>query len=241
MNKISILKKILIVALLSSIAFLACAESKSIPSIMPPASKVHGLTYGEWLAKWWQYALELPADKNPISGETGSNCVYRRIGNVELVLANSTLSEAIDCEIPSGMMMFIEVLGAECSTMEEAPFFGGNDEELIACARTLVPQDLAVSIDDVDIKDLSKYFSISPVYSVREPENNILGVPGGTEGTSVGSGVYIMVPPLNIGSHTIHVRGSYPDMQYTADKTFNITVKKMTSHAKKLINFKISQ
>ena len=94
------------------------------------------------------------------------------------MLANSSLTEAIECEIPSGMMMYVEVLGAECSTLEEAPFYGGNEEELRTCAQKLVPQDLSASIDDVAVENLDKYIVLSPSIEFTVPENNILAVTG---------------------------------------------------------------
>jgi hypothetical protein len=45
-------------------------ESKPVgnlgnPGVIPPQSKAHGMTYGEWSAKWWQWAYSLPVDQNP--------------------------------------------------------------------------------------------------------------------------------------------------------------------------------
>jgi hypothetical protein len=214
------------VVLLLGTVYIVLARSNPNGGVLPPASRVQGLAYEEWLARWWQYALVTPSGQNPISGETGNNCVYQRIGNVGLLLANSTLTEPIVCEVPNGMMLFVEVLGAECSTMEEAPFFGGNEAELRTCAQAFIPQDLVASIDGVDVKNLDKYVFISPAYDITAPENNILGAPGGTVGKSVGSGAYLMISPLSVGKHTLHLKGTYPTLEYTADKTFDLTVSK---------------
>ena len=214
------------VVLLLGTSFVAFARSKTNSGVLPPTSRVQGLTYGQWLAKWWEYALIMPAAQNPLSGATGNNCVFQRIGKVGLVVANSTLDVPIECEVPAGTKLYVEVLGAECSTLEEAPFYGGNEAELIACAQTFVPQDLEASIDGVEVQNLSQYFALSPLYEFTNPEDNILGVPAGSVGESVGSGVYLMLAPLSPGEHTIHLRGTYPDLEYTADKTFNFTVKR---------------
>lgn len=223
MSKLHITSIIVAVVLMVGTVLIACS-TKATPKILPPTSSIEGLTYGEWLAKWWKYALEAPVEENPISGETGNNCVYQRIGNVGLVLANSSLDKPIECEVPTGMMLFVEVLGAECSTLEEAPFYGGNEEELRACAQAFVPQDLEVTIDGVEVKDLNQFFITSPMYEITEPENNILAVPAGTTGQSLGSGVYLMLSQLSAGKHTIYLRGTYPSFEYTAEKTFNLTV-----------------
>jgi hypothetical protein len=217
----------IIMAIMVLVSITGCSvfggkNSKAI--VMSPTSNAEGLSYGEWLARWWQYALTLPNSQNPLTGGTGENCVFQRIGNVGLVIANSTLSEPIKCEVPAGMMLYIEVLGAECSTLEEAPFYGGNEEELRACAEGFIPEDMEASIDGIEVKDLSKYFVTSPIYEFTEPEDNILEVPAGSVGQSIGSGVYLIVSSLSPGKHTIHVRGTYASIEYTADKTFDITV-----------------
>ena len=38
-------------------------------NVFPVDSKPYGLTYGEWTAKWWQWALSIPKDINP-AGDT---------------------------------------------------------------------------------------------------------------------------------------------------------------------------
>lgn len=205
-------------------SFIVYARSNPNPGVLPPTSAVQGLTYGDWLAKWWQYALTLPEDQNPLAGTTGENCVFQRVGNVGLILADSTLHTPITCEVPTGMMLYLEVLGAECSNLEEAPFYGGNEAELRACAQALVPEDLEASIDDREVQNLPQYITISPLFQFTEPEKNILGVPAGTIGESVGSGAYLLLEPLSPGKHTIYLKGTYPTLGYTADKTFDLTV-----------------
>jgi hypothetical protein len=210
--------------LLVGVVYIAFARGNANPGVLPPTSRVQGLTYGEWLAKWWNYALIMPTAENPLTGGTGENCVFQRIGNVGLVVANSTLDVPIKCEVPTGMKLYLEVLGAECSNLEESPFYGGNEAELRACAQSFVPEDLQASIDGVEVQNLSKYIFTSPLYEFTEPEDNILGVPAGTTGKSIGSGAYLMLGPFSPGKHTIHVKGTYPNLDYTADKTFDLTV-----------------
>ncbi len=221
--RIPIIIAVTVVLLLGTV-FGAYALSNAKPKVLPPTSKVQGLTYGEWLAKWWQYALSIPAPQNPIIGGIGANCAFQRIGDVGLVLADSMAGVPINCEVPAGMKLYFEVLGAECSTLEEAPFYGGNEAELLACAQALVPQDLQASLDGVTVPNLSKYFSTSPLYEFTVPEDNALETPGSASGKSIGSGVYLMLAPLSPGKHTIHLQGTYPTLDYTADKTFHLTV-----------------
>jgi hypothetical protein len=224
MKRIQVLSIIAVtVVVLVSIVVVAYARGNTNPRVLPPTSRVQGLTYGDWLAEWWQYVLSVPADQNPLGDAPEANCIFQLDGDVALVVANSTLDTPIQCTVPVGKMLFVEVLGAECSTLEEPPFYGGNEAELLACARDLVPQDLQASIDGVEIRDLGEYIATSPVYDFTVPENNVLWVPGGT-GQSAASGAYLMLAPLSRGTHTIHLHGTYPDLEYTADKVFTLTV-----------------
>jgi hypothetical protein len=212
------------VALVLITTSIASAHGSVNPDVLPPTSRVQGVTYGGWIARWWKYALELPFSQNPLVGETGANCAFQRIGNVAVVVANSTLDVPIQCEVPVGTMLFIEVLGSECSTLEPPPFYGGNEAELRACAQSFVPQDLQASIDGVEVQNLSQYIFTSPMYAFTEPDDNILGVPGGSNGQSVGYGAYLLLAPLSPGQHTIHVHGAYPDFDFIADRKFDLTV-----------------
>jgi hypothetical protein len=56
------------------------------------------------------------------------------------------------------------------------------------------------------------------------PADNVLGAPAGTTSLAVDAGVYLMLTPLSPGSHTIHVRGTFDEFDFTIDTTFNITV-----------------
>ncbi len=42
------------------------------PGVLPPHSQPYGKSYGEWATKWWQWALSIPADRNPLTDLTGA-------------------------------------------------------------------------------------------------------------------------------------------------------------------------
>jgi hypothetical protein len=212
-------------ALLLITTSVAGAGGNANSGVLPPNSRVHGLTYGDWLARWWQYALTLPASQNPIIGSTGANCAVQRSGNVALVLAYSAPGDPIQCEVPVGTMLFLEVLSSECSTLEPPPFYGANEAELRTCAEGFVPLDMKASIDGVEVRNLSQYVKTSPLYTFTVPEDNILGAPAGATGESVAYGVHLLLAPLTPGKHTIHVYSTYePGFPWTADKIFELVV-----------------
>src|SRR4051794_39319289 len=46
-------------------------QSAQPPGIYPINSKPLGHSYGEWAASFWQWALSIPADRNPLFDTTG--------------------------------------------------------------------------------------------------------------------------------------------------------------------------
>ena len=95
-----------VIVLLLGTVYIAFARGNKNPGVLPPSSRIQGLTYGEWSAKWWQYVFSIPTPENPLEGGTGTNCIYQRIGDVGLIAADPLSVSAITCEVPSGMILF---------------------------------------------------------------------------------------------------------------------------------------
>jgi hypothetical protein len=214
---------VILVALLSIPASVASGGGNANPGILPPNSRVQGLTYGEWSAQYWQDVAAIPCDENPLCGHFGPECYFARIGNVGLGVAGGG-TVTLDCEMPAGMMLFVAVLGMECSTLEGPPFHGNNEEELRACNLQFPPHDLQASVDGVAVQNLSDYLVWSPLFEITVPEGNIFGVPAGS-GYSVNYGTWLMIGPLTPGQHSVHLQGTYlPELDFGWDGTFHITV-----------------
>lgn len=214
----------LTLVLLLATVFIASARGNKNPGVLPPNSRVQGHTYGEWSAIWWQYVFSLPADQNPLNGATGTECSFKRVGNVAVVVVDPLSPEPIECEVPPGTMLFLDILSAECSTLEEAPFYGGNEEELRTCAEGFILSELEASIDGVAVRNLDQYIHTSPLFEFTLPEDNILGVDAGSIGQSISNGAHLMLAPLKPGEHVIHFHASYPVDEFTVDTYYHITV-----------------
>ena len=225
MKKIQILSVVVVaVVLLLGTVYIVSARSNKNPGVLPPNSSVQGMTYGEWSVIWWQYAFSLPEDQNPLIGAIGTDCAYERNGNVAVVVVDPVSPDPIECEVPTGTILFLDILSAECSTLEDAPFYGGNEEELRTCAEGFILYDLEATIDGNAIQNIEQYIHTSPLFEFTVPENNILGVEAGMIGQSVSSGAHLMLAPLTPGEHTLHFHASYPSLEFTVDTHYHITV-----------------
>ncbi len=197
------------------------------PGILPPDSKPYGLSYGEWSAKWWQWALSIPTDRNPLIDTTGEFCGEEQSGNVWFLAGTFGGSATRTCTIPAGKAILFPIINAECSTVE------GNGEtkaELSACAKDLI--DLVTvkeaTVDGVSLQNLDSYRVQSPLFTFTIPPDNILGIDtGGTSesSNSVSDGYWILLAPLSVGEHTVHFRGVVPEFNFETEVTYELTVK----------------
>jgi len=204
---------------------LSAQEATPAPAnlVLPPDAEVAGLTLGEWQARQWQYMASFPFAGHPVFDDTGAMCGVGQSGPVFL-LADSGVERPIErsCTVPEGIHVLVPLGGVECSTVEPAPFFGRNEEELRQCANQLMDQvglnGVTVSVNGVEVPDLETYQSESPLFTLTLPEDNLFRAPAGVA-HAVADGFQIMVGPLPAGEHEIVVRGPGPgganDMRVT--------------------------
>jgi hypothetical protein len=196
------------------------------PGVIPPQARAHGMTYGEWSAKWWQWAVSLPLNHNPLADT--ADCSTGQLGSVWF-LGGSFVSTAAerDCTVPPGKALFFPLVNTECSTLEPDPFHGDNEAELRSCVAKFHFRNVSAEIDGVAVQDLNGYLKDSPLFTFTVPPNNVLGVDAGT-GQSVSNGYWLMLAPLSVGEHTIHFGGNIlmdeAEPGFTLDITYNLTV-----------------
>jgi len=184
------------------------------PGILPPNSHPHGATYGEWAARWWQWALSIPADKSPFADPTGDHCGEGQAGSVWYLVPLAGPVQAVGhCEMPAGKSIFMPVwwvlFGAVAGDCEPSnPGVPCDVSALQAAAASLVESatTLDVLIDGVRVQDIVGYRAKSPGgFSIKLPENPVLSLPPGTYSPQVADGYWLMLTPLTPGKHDIEV------------------------------------
>ena len=234
----SLLVRGLIPALLAA-AILACgvvslarAEGKGStgnPGVVPPQSKSHGKTYGEWAVEWWQWALSIPADRNPLTDSTGEFAGEGQDGPVWFV--PGTFAEDVErsYNVPAGKALFIPVFNwifgsgvFDCDPTVPGVPCVVCDLQVLAATNTETAQILEVTIDGVPVKDVAQYRASSPgPFSIVYPENSVVGVPEGVYFPQVTDGYWLMLAPLSVGTHEIRLHVVAPNTIY-GDYEFNV-------------------
>ncbi len=210
--------------MLASMLFMSLSTPRALgsvnPGVLPPDASVQGMTLGQWNAEVFRATYAIPASQHPGLGYPWPNCYLERIGNVGIGVGYWN-NGSHECEMPVGMMLYMTVIGAECSTIEPPPFYGGNEEELRACALTYSPRNLEASIDGIRVRNLEEYTALTPLYQIDLPEGNVLGVLPGTY-DSIGYSTGFLLAPLSPGEHTIIISGELNDFGITLE--YHITV-----------------
>jgi hypothetical protein len=204
------------------------------PGVIPPNAKAYGMTYGEWSAKWWQWAYSLPVGQNPFFDENGScaNGANGQLGPVWFLtgVINDSGTAVRNCIVPAGKALFFPVLNAEGATLEGN---GSTEAELREFPTYVIGlvTNLAAEIDGVSLGNLQDYRAASPLFTYGPlPDNNVLQLfgydaPAGATSLAAADGFYLMVAPLSVGEHTIHFTGTVGDpINFTLDITYNLTV-----------------
>ncbi len=231
---------IMLLALTLPVGALAGQGNQGNPGVLPPQSHAYGMSYGEWSAKWWQWAFSLPVDNHPLFDT--ADCSTGQTGHVWFLGGTFTAvpgpggtligSATRTCTVPAGTALFFPILNAECSTAEGN---GTTEADLRSCAEFLVAHAVSVSaeVDGRSIQNLGAYLKESPLFEYGPlPANNLLGLPEGTTSNAVADGFYLMLAPLSKGSHTIHFSGELVftaaedgfDLDFILDITYHITV-----------------
>jgi hypothetical protein len=232
-----------VVVVLGTLAPAALAKNPN-PRVIPLNAMTAGMSYGDWGAKWWQWAASPPKDVNPMNDPTGTFAANGQSGKVWF-LAGTT--EAFptgpdtfigkaerSVTVPLGKMIFFPIINLECSTAEGN---GATEAELVASCDYFIGHmtPLKATVDGRELRSLTSYRAVSPMFVLSWPANDVWGLGLGDVTTnSVADGWWIMLAPLSRGKHVIHWEGSFIfstangdpwNYEMTQDITYHLTVR----------------
>jgi len=194
----------------------------------------------ELAAAWWQWALSKPVEVNPLIGsyEGGPKCDGTPVTPTQgkwWFLAGTQDGSVVErtCTMPVGTKLFFPVVNVVAF-----PFFEGetrqNQRQL---ARQYIREvvnapdfSMSVTVDGKEVKSNRIVRALSPVFSFTVPEDNIFkqfGVTAGEYDDASSNGLWVTLPPLPPGEHTIHFEMSATTENFglvTQDNTYILTV-----------------
>ncbi len=219
------------------------------PGVLPPQSNAFSASYGEWVARWWQWMGAFPAEISPGFDETGEDAARGQSGHVWFLAdcppfmlgPQDTITRTVD--IPAGKALFFPVCMLPWLTIpgldfpiEDPPidpieWFLENEDWIRPIYETYMNgvSELVCTIDGKMVQDIEQYYIESPVFGMYADE--AIGWPSDYYAACIADGVWLMLSPLSVGNHTIHFRvvqhlwdwGPEGHTRYV-DVTYNLTV-----------------
>jgi hypothetical protein len=218
-------------ALLATLLFAAEAQARN-PGIVPPDHSFHGMTYSEWSAEYWKWAMGSTLETDPIADTTGEFGALRQAGPVWFLANNWDGTTSRTLTVPAGKFLFVpivdqiwvnlEVLGDRPWSIAYREYIRSlqdwylDDWDLFTC-----------EIDGEPVSDLESYrFSTAAgdAYMVVFPDDNWFGIDAGIYGPTIDEGRYLLVRPLSVGEHTIHFTSESTEWGFPSDVTYELTV-----------------
>lgn len=167
--------------------------------------------------------FSIPVPDSPILDTVGTNCMVGQHGPVWFLVGSFSSTQVMrTCSIPEDRALFFPIYNqADINNTTQTA-----DElraEIAPCIDAV--DKLSVDVDDHSIERLRSFRVKSVPFDIALPPNGLLdpGIcpPFGICSPVVDDGFYVMLKPLSIGEHTIHIFGK--SGEFKQDITYVIT------------------
>ena len=206
-------------------ALIAAAALVPIHAIAESSDRDSGATTGEWTARWWKWALDIPADRNPLTDASGAFCAEAQKGPVwflagwfgaGMVERNCTIPKGKSILFPIYNWIWVQTSG-DVPTNTEADYrqcAAGLPPNVLGCEGVApVAGHVDASLDGVPVflnfrTPITR--TQSPLFHVKWRAGNIFGVIPELEtctkcGEAVSDGYWVALPPLKPGPHVLRI------------------------------------
>jgi hypothetical protein len=223
----------------------APARGNAGTGVAPAKSHPHGKTYAEWAAAWWQWAVGIPADSNPILDPDGRFGLTDQSGSVYFLAGAFGGTAERSITIPTGKALFFPILNslwwAPDDVDDATAYVEGvlgldasdfTDEQLVqmlAAAQMSGVTSMSLLVDGKPVNNVLDYYIETDGF--RLTDTDLIDSFGGEisqPNTAFAAGYWVMLNPLTPGRHTItwSARGTNPVAgQLSLDVTYHVTVK----------------
>jgi hypothetical protein len=191
-------------------------------------SKHAGLTYGQWTIRWWQWALSIPADQNPIVDETGryaSKSQPKDAWFLGGILADENGSRKFptrECSIPAGVPILIPVLNCEADYQYYPEL--KNEVELLDHVRRQVEsiEKKEFYLND-ELIPPARVRSDPPVFDLNvHPDFDRFQNGGYTRAAA--DGYWVFLKPLAAGNYFFRFSGSCENGRLNSGASYKIRI-----------------
>lgn len=225
----------------SSATFAQARNACGSEVVFPPDARPYGADYETWAVRYFQWSTAFPATANPAADNAPPDANQAgRVWYLATVTGSRTVTRQIT--VPVHTALFFTALSIRSNNADCPESTQLTVEELTQQVKDLWGSALraSVTIDGVPLAGLedlqnTPYLVQTDGYSVTLSDHDNQEAAGGLEcipdgatiSPNVARGVFVMVKPLPVGHHTIHitgVAGPEEDPAFVKDVTYQIDV-----------------
>ena len=193
---------LLFMILVASVGTFLAYGASSSPSTFLKGSTPYGVSYKDWMTKWWQWNMQIPKDQHPAANPDLTKCTIGQLGSVVFLTHGQQGKSQYTCTIPAGLAIMIPISTGEC-TSDEAK--SSVLADMIKCA-TEGDKYLTfeAAVDGGLLNGLDQNYAISDIFNMTVPEDNFLDLKPGQ--WKAGSGGYFaFLKPFPVGNHNVSI------------------------------------
>jgi len=174
-------------------------------------SKPYGKSYGFWTTEWWNWALSVPQNINPVVDEEGKNWnINQPSSNIWFLAGRFGSSEKKyphrKIEVSFGRSILIPVLNCEANPLEYPQLNTHEDlvNHVFHDVNTVVKKECYINGVKVEPKRIT---SDPAIFSLTINNDNFFGIKGG-QTYAAADGYWVFLKLLDKGKYSISFEGS---------------------------------
>ncbi|MGW1034857.1 signal protein [Streptomyces antibioticus] len=174
------------------------------PASGAQSSTQAGLSPEDLQSRWWTWALSEPVGTNPVADEDGSDCERNQSSDVWFLAGTFGTQAKRTCSVPEGVPVAFPLVNLMGEPTDCAIFMNSANGSAV-----------------LDGEEVDSETSLGEAISVQSVALNPVT---GTDGrfTTTGCGLWVQLPPLKPGNHTLTIRGRARD--FAVDVDYSLTV-----------------
>jgi hypothetical protein len=218
---------VVVIAVAIGLAMPGVAIAKQ-PLTFAPDSSPFGKSFAKWTAEWWQFVVSIPIPNNPLLDTTGKDCVVGQRGPVWFLSSGTGggVPLTLTCSIPQGKAILLPPL-TEIDVNVTTQSAAELREEIGPCFGPGATASVELDGNRLDPR-VAENRVLSTVFEITLPIDAVFLAPG-TYSPAVADGFWVMLKPLDVGTHTLRVTGATapvpsPFCGFSTDVIYELTI-----------------
>ncbi|MBC2902808.1 signal protein [Streptomyces cupreus] len=180
------------------------AQKASSPSTTTEAAR---LSSGDLQGRWWTWATSEPEATNPVADTDGGACAVNQPDDVWFLAGSFGTKEKRSCPVPAGVPVAFPLVNMIASEQDCADFMSTAKGSAVL---------------DGEAVEADRY--AGETITVTSAEGNPVTAEAGTF-TATGCGLWVQLPALSPGAHTLKIRGSSGDFSTEVDYSLAVAAR----------------